>query len=174
MAIRKPGTRLLTGFKELDRKLEKLTIRAANKIARPPMVKALRLVVKSMKAAVPSPYKEAKRAIGYAADRKGGKKKDQLRYKAGASVGKASKAEPKKHAKGTGVGLGGANIHWFLLGTQGRATSGPDKLGRPAHATGTMQPILQDAVKKGFNNVASQAMGIIKQGVRAGLAEAAK
>lgn len=168
MAVnRKPGIRLLTGDKKLDAKLASLKIGAANKIARPPMVKALRLIAKSMKAAVPSPYKDAKRAIGYAADRKGGKKKDQLRYKAGAAVGKASKAKPKPRAKGKGVGLGAANIHWGILGTQERATG--------KHSTGQMEPILDDAVRKGFSNAAGQAMGLIQSGVTEGLkAEAAK
>lgn len=166
-AIAKGGTRILTGDRELDAKLGRLKLSAANKIARRGMVKALRIILKSMKGQVPSNYKDAKRALGFVFDRKGGAKRDQVRAKVGASVGKASKAAAKKR-KSKGVGITGANIHLMILGTDQRTR-------RSGLSTGAMPPILPDIVKGGFAAAGGTAMAAIREAVTTGLAkEAAK
>lgn len=166
IAKSKSASRILTGDKEIDRKLERLKTGVANKIVRRGMTKALRLITKGIKSEVPSPYKDAKRAIGYRFDKKGGASRDQVRAKAGAGVGKQRK--PKERGKGRrGVGISGANIHWAILGTDERQTK--------THPTGVMPPIMPDIVKAGFNKTSSQAMAVIASEVTAGIeAEAAK
>ena len=61
-SYRKAGTRLMTGVEELDKKLAQLKLGAANKIARPALTKAARLLLKKMKAGVPPDKKDMKRA----------------------------------------------------------------------------------------------------------------
>lgn len=175
IAKAKNATRLLTGDKELDAKLGKLKVGASNKIARPAITKALRICRKSIQAEIPSQFKDAKRAIGMVNDKKGGRTKDQVRAKTGVGVGKAYKAQPKRKGNRPGVGIGGKNLLWWVLGTEDRATAGPDKLGRPAHTTGNMPPQMPDIVKNGFNKASSQMMSAIRQEAATRLArEAAK
>jgi hypothetical protein len=53
-AYRKPGTRLITGIEELDKKLETMKLGAANKIARPVLNVGARHLLKKIKADVPA------------------------------------------------------------------------------------------------------------------------
>jgi hypothetical protein len=137
VAIRKPGTRLITGVKELDANLQRLKLGTANKVARPALRAGARVLLKSMKARVPAQHKDAKRALGMAVDAKRGVQ----RAKVGAGVGKAYKAEPKRSGKNSGgVGIGGRNAHWFFLGTGDRVT-------KSGKSTGQMKPLMPGLVK---------------------------
>ena len=164
---RKAGTRLLTGIAELDKKLEGLKIGAANKIARPALTKAARFLLKKMKADVPADKKDVKRALGMRVDAKGGKSKDQQRAKVGAAVGKALKSEARRSGKNAGgVGIGGRNIHWFLLGT------GPRWAG--SKSTGTMPAQLPGLVKDATTAARSEMLNIMRTEVTTRLAALAK
>lgn len=178
---RNVAKRIVTGDKEIDASLQHLKIGGANKIIRKGFTKALRVGLKAMKAKVPAQYKEAKKALGSRIDRKGGKSRDQHRAKVGAAVGKASAAEPKSRKKGTGVGIGGANLHWFIQGTSDRDRK---KIGgslakynksSTSKSTGAMAPVMPDIVKGGFSSASGQMMAVIRETVTTELEkEAAK
>lgn len=165
--FRKPGVRLLTGVAELDAKLAELKLGTANKIARPALTKAARMLLKKMKQAVPSPYKDVKRALGMVVDTKGGKSRNQQRAKVGAAVGKSSKAEQKDRNGKPGVGIGSKNVHWFLLGTKARQT----KAGK---STGTMQPIMPGLVKNTTASFKSEMIAVMTEEVKTRLAALAQ
>ena len=166
-SYRKAGTRLMTGVEELDKKLAQLKLGAANKIARPALTKAARLLLKKMKAGVPPDKKDMKRALGMVVDAKGGKSKNQQRAKVGAAVGKASKSEAKRSGKNSGgVGISGQNIHWFLLGTQKRTTDSGKN-------TVTMPPQLPGLVKDATSSVKSEMLSVMKSEVETRLAQLA-
>lgn len=152
-AKRRPGTRLITGDKELDAALQRLKLGTANKVARPALAKGARVLLKNMKGRVPPDKKYIKRALGMVVDAKGGEKKDEQRAKVGAGVGKSSKVEAKRSGKNTGgVGIGGPNVHWALLGTGQRKTES-------GRSTGAMPPqvpgLVQDAAKSSAAEVKS-------------------
>lgn len=162
------GVRLVTGHKEIDAALRRLKVGAANKMVRPGLAKAVRLVAKEIKAKIPSPYKNAKRAIGGKVDKKG--KGNQFRAKAGAAVGmkaeKVAEQAEKAGKKSRGVGISARNIHWFVLGTGPRVT-------KSGQQTGTMPAVFPDAVIDGFRAAESQAMQVILETARKGLRELA-
>lgn len=156
---RKPSTRItVTGAKELNKLLETLKVGSANKVMRGGLAKGTRIILKSMKAQVPSQYKSAKKALGAI------NKKNRIgvhQAKVGAGVGKAASAEGKSKRRGS-VGIGGRNIHWFILGTEKRTTeAGQDR--------GAMPAVLANVVKAGFAGAASSAMAAIVAHVKAGI-----
>jgi len=176
-----PAKRILVGSIALNLKLNKLKAAGANRIARKALTKALRIGVKGVKANVPSQYKGAKKAIGWRMDQKGGKKRNEHRAKLGAGVGKGYSAAPSGKRKGTGVGIGGRNIHWFIQGTAERTRK---KIGgsfakynktATSKSTGEMPAVLKDVVKGGFKSSAASMNAVIRQTVIAELEkEAAK
>lgn len=162
--FRKAGTRLLVGIDDLDAKLADLQLSAANKIVRPALTKGARYLVKKIKSRVPPKKKDAKRAIGFVVDAKGGKSKNQQRAKVGAGVGKAFKSIPKRSGKNSGgVGISGRNIHWFILGTKERVR---DTDGR---STGAMPPVLSGIVKQATAQESSAYQSIVRTEVMARL-----
>lgn len=168
---RKPGTRLMTGVAELDKKLEGLKLGAANKIARPALSKAARFLLKKVKAGVPPQYKDAKRALGMVVDAKGGKSRNQQRAKVGASVGKASKAVAKGDRTKPGVGIGGNNLHWFILGADGRSQGGSSRIQKTTKkSTGVMKPVMPGLVKDASSAAQSEMLNIIRSEVTTRLA----
>lgn len=174
-SYRKAGTRLMTGVEELDKKLAQLKLGAANKIARPALTKAARLLLKKMKAGVPPKYKDAKRALGMVVDAKGGKSKNQQRAKVGAAVGKASKSEAKRSGKNSGgVGISGKNIHWFILGADGSSRGGPPRTQKTTgKSTGVMDPVMPGLVKDAASSVKSEMLSVMKSEVETRLAQLA-
>lgn len=174
-AIRRTGTRILTGIDELDKTLSKMKLGAANKIARPAVKKGGGVLLKNMKAAVPSNLKDAKRALGMVVDSKGGPTRKEPRAKVGVAVGKASKAGTRgKKAGRPGVGIGARNLHWFVLGTAQRSTGskrvrskgvpkGTRKLtGGVVHRTGRMPPQAPGLVK----NTAASSTGAVMSAMK--------
>lgn len=157
------GERILTGDKALDRKLKFLERKAGNRAARAGLGKGARLAAKKIKSEVPSRLKTVRRAIGSSVK----KGRDGITTaKAGAAVGKASKAKAAKRSTGGGVGIGRQNIHWWILGTGERTQS------RTGRATGrtTSHGVVLAAVTKSMSSIRSA----IKEGVKASLMRAAK
>ena len=155
--------RILTGDKALDRKLKFLERKAANRAARAGLGKGARLAAKKIKAEVPSSLKSVRRAIGHSVKKgKGG----ITTAKAGAAVGKASKAKAPKRSSGGGVGISRANIHWWILGTGDRTqkTTGRATGKMPAHG------VVKAAVAKSMSSIKSA----IREGVKSSLMRAAK
>lgn len=176
IARAKSASRILTGDAELDAKLSRLKkTGTANRIARSGMAAQLRVLVKGIKAQVPSTLKDAKRTVSSVFDRKG--KGFTVRAKAGFGVGKGFKAAPKSRSGRSGVGISGRNIVWFAMGTGPRATKTVDKLGRQPHSTGRMapDPKLQAAVKAAVAAKKSEMQKSLRDKCLAALArEAAK
>jgi hypothetical protein len=154
----------LTGDESLIKTLAHLRDSVARRAMRKGLTKAMRIVAKGMKAQVPVNLKSMKPAIGSRLS--SGKSRGQFTAKAGAAVGKASKVEAKtKKAKRRGVGIGGRNIHWWILGTASRTNA---KTGK---STGAMPAIASQVVKAGFAASQSQASEVIKHEIAVELAK---
>lgn len=155
--------RIVTGVKELDRKLKKVETKLANKAARAGLLKGVRLGAKLAKKEVPSKLKSVKKSIGSSVKKsKGGESKGITQAKFGVSVGKKSKAKPAKRSSHGGVGITSDNVHWFVLGTANRETSSGKSTGRmPAN------DIIQKAFKSGKSKirkaVVSKATEVLKK-----------
>lgn len=115
----------LIGEKMLDRKLNYLATHGGKKAARAginagmvPLAKALRAAINTTDASSDL-KRQARKTIGKRfAKAKFGAKRGQYEAKAGFAVGK-KKGKPTG-GKSRGVGVGPANVHWFVLGTEGR------------------------------------------------------
>ena len=112
------GFRLLTGDKEIDAALAKIGEPArANRIARAGLTKAVRVILKAVKAEVPSKHKSVKKALGGRI--KKNKRKGVVEAKVGAGVGKQKEQKSDRSGK-EGVGIGFRNVHWYVMGTKER------------------------------------------------------
>lgn len=116
------------GIANLDRRLKTLAVRVQKKLVRNALTAGLRIVAKAIKREVPSKWKAGRRAVGQSVkvDKSG-----LLVGKAGVGVGmkrrRAEKINATAKAKRAGkdkkgVGLGVANFHWFVMGTDPRYT----------------------------------------------------
>lgn len=146
--------RIVTGVKELDRKLKLLDRKAANRAARAGLNKGARLSAKKIKAEIPSKQKSIRKAIGSS----GAKKQANgiTTAKAGAGVGKRTKAVDR--ANKPGVGISKQNIHWWVLGTNQRTRKGGGSTGAmPPH------PIVKRAVGSGVDIIAAIKEGTMTQ-----------
>jgi len=142
--------RILTGDKALDRKLKNLGRKAANRAARAGLGRGARMAAKRIKSEIPSSLKSVRRAIGSSVKKGTG---GITTAKAGASVGKGSKA--------------GKTIHWWILGTAERtqATTGRSTGKSPAHgvvvsavskAAGSIKAAIQEGVAKSIMRAAKK------------------
>jgi hypothetical protein len=118
--------------------------------------------LKAVKARVPLDMKDAKKTMGMTVNAKGGKQT----AKVGAAVGRGAKAQSKSSRTRPGVGIGGRNIHWFILGTAQRAT----KAGKN---TGAMPSQMPDVIKGAAQGEKSQITEIIRSEATARLAQLA-
>lgn len=157
----------LLGSKELDRKLNKLSKKSSKKAlvagiraGMTPLVRAMRSAIKNSKASTEL-KREARRAIGA---RFGKTRKENVRVaKVGFGVGKrgaqlrttyrakAKKAGGKRGGKRGGVGISGANVHWFVLGTVERQKESTGQ------ETGSIDDVFGDVTRKALS-AATQSM----------------
>ncbi len=158
----------VTGDIELDRVLKIIQNDFVAKAMRPAMSAGLREGVKHMKAAVPAPFKDAKKALGWRFNKS--RRNGELMAKAGAGVGMKSKQIKRTidsnflgRAGRPGVGISARNIMWWIMGTAQRftgskrvrskfaAASGVTRLptGGSVHPTGRM-PAQMDPVREGY------------------------
>lgn len=108
--------------------------------------------VKILKRNIPSKFKQARKGIGYSFGRRGARFTLNSILKVGVKVGKKTaytealgvirRAQRKASGK-KGVGIGGENLHWPILGTKPRFT-------KAGHYTGRMPSMMPDFV---INNV---------------------
>ena len=141
-------TRIDTGIRAIDRKLNRLATREANKIARSALNAGLGDLVKAIRreidaASISADLKKSlKLTVGKRLEtspRRG----MAARAKAGLGVGKNIKAKMQRQAKRQGkraakgrrgVGISANNVQWFALGTRRRFTAS-------GHATGQLNPV---------------------------------
>jgi hypothetical protein len=129
------------GVESVKKKLEALRLSVRNKLERQAVSAGLRMLAKAIKSEVPSAWKEGRKAIGFSFIRGKGKFAGTTFAKAGVGAGIKKKAREKREAsKGSrngrkGVGIGVANLHWFILGTAERET-GSKRVG--AHRRGVV------------------------------------
>ena len=110
--------------------------------------------VKILKRNIPAKFKQARKGIGYSFGRRGAKFTLNSILKVGVKVGKKRaytealgairRAERKASGK-KGVGIGGENLHWPILGTKPRFT-------KTGHYTGRMPSMMPAFVN---NNVSA-------------------
>jgi len=130
------ATKLLTGDKELDRKLNELANKSARKVAAAGIRAGMRVIAKAIKSEIPPSMKDVKKSIGFRFRRNTRKGDGLILAKVGAGVGqKRPDRKGKRKSRGPcigrkiavrgsrpgrpGVGLGRAP-HWPLLGTVAR------------------------------------------------------
>jgi hypothetical protein len=174
----------ITGDKALDKKLSRLGDKAAARVTKKAIGKAGRTILKGMKAKVPSRLKDAKKALGFRFDKKGGANKDQVRAKVGAAVGvkkgaiEKQKAARAKKGKKTSFFISARNIQWFLLGTQRRTRK---RIGgflagksKSSNATTGIMPPQMSAVREGYAATEGAAKAVLIQTLKEGIATEAK
>ena len=142
----------LIGRKALDYKLNHLATHGGKKAARAginaglvPLVKALRAAINAINATDVSPKlkRQARKTVGKRfAKAKGGAQKGQFVAKAGFAVGKKKRPPTKTTSRGVGVGV--ANIHWFVLGTDPRYTK------KGHHHTGQIRNVFDGVTRIAF------------------------
>ena len=129
------------GVELVKKKLKALRLSVQNKLERQAVSAGLRMLAKAIKSEVPSAWKEGRKAIGFSFIRGKGKFAGTTFAKAGVGAGLKKKAREKRESsKGSrngrkGVGIGVANFHWFILGTEERET-GSRRVG--AHRSGVI------------------------------------
>ena len=138
-------TRAVIGADALNAKLISLAKNTSKKAARAGISAGLRVVAKAIRQAInasdaPADVKrQARKTIGSRfGKRKGGPGRGRIEARAGFAVGK--KRQPPTARRSRGVGLGVQDVHWFVLGTQERAT-------KSGHATGKIDAMLSEAVR---------------------------
>lgn len=135
--------RVLTGHKQLDRKLARLSKAPANRVAKAGLRAGTGKAARIMRKQLPSDLKHVRPAIGAKVKTKGG----ETTAKAGAGVGR--KMKPPEARKRRGVGIGARNIHWLVMGTKERHTSA-------GKSTGRMPPTdITSAVKASESTISS-------------------
>jgi len=146
----------ITGDKQLDRKLIELGDKSAKKAMRAGVNAGLAKIAMAIRAAInatsasPEMKAEARKTIGKRfAKAKAGVSRGEMQAKVGFGVGKKrqtkEQSEAQKQARKLqrkkGVGIGAANIHWFVLGTVERHLKRGSVRGPKAgHPTGKITP----------------------------------
>lgn len=126
----------ITGDKELMRLLKRMRQTSARRTMTAGAAKASQKLAKITKAEIPSRMKNARKGVGWrrlkAREAPGGG------AKIGAGVSRTTKKRNKEsnpiRAGRKGVGIGPANIHWLIEGTDERETK------QPKRDTGAMPP----------------------------------
>ncbi len=162
------GGASITGLQAADRKLRRLATTASDKAITAGIRASMTAIAKAMRAAVNSTSasselkREARKAIGSRfAKPKMGKRRGIKEAKVGFGVGKSGKAVKRAVAArgkriaggksgGKGVGISSANIHWFVLGTDDRAT-------KAGHATGKIVNMFGGVTRLAFAGSAMTA-----------------
>lgn len=162
----------ITGDKQLDRNLQELSKTALGRVTRSATNKALTIIQKGMKSAVPPKYKELKKAIGKRFNKtKGGSNRGKLEAKVGVGVAmtkkKRAKFKRKDRGKKGGVGIQPENAHWFILGTGARQT-------KAGQSRGEMKPLIPNVIKDGYNATESRAAAVMIDALKAGIEREAK
>jgi hypothetical protein len=179
----------LLGDRELKRKLDRLSrkgskkaIEAGVRAGMQPVAKAMRAGINMTSDASPELKREARKTIG-ARIVKATKKEERqgkVGFKVGkrkAAIGKAVAAREKriaKGAKGGGVGVSAANVHWFVLGTKKRKldspvvaaigrTKGGDMIIRRVQQTGKVGPVFGDVTRQAVASASGAFFATAKQ-----------
>ena len=172
----------VTGDKQFDRRLRQLPEKVQKKLAKASLTAGLRVLVKAIKAEIPSTWKEGRKAIGQRVTRgKAGASKGIHFSKAGVGVGlRKSKKAAVARKKGKGVGIGATNFHWFILGTEDRWTGskrvGAHRKGRINPRTLTGNPVAfrgrmraNNLVKRGAAKAGTSSIAKVKQSLSEGI-----
>lgn len=152
----------LTGHKELDRMLRKLADKTAKKAAAGGVRASLTPVAQAMRKGVTASGAPAdvKRAARKTIKAKVKKSRGFVgSAKVGFGVGK--QREAKRSGKRTGgVGISGANVHWFVLGTGQRQTAS-------GRSTGSIDPALSGIAADAVQASRQAAVDAAKKKIRA-------
>jgi|GEM_PF-2365586 len=174
------------GVKQLQKTLDRLKASVQNKLERLAVVAALRVTAKAIKSEVPSAWKEGRKAIGWSFVRGKGKLVGTTFAKAGVGAGIKKKTRDKRETTKKsrsgrkGVGIGVANLHWFVLGTRERETGSKRvgahrrgvvnkrvATGKKVQKTGRLQP--NPIVQRGANKSRSAALQAMADNFEAGI-----
>lgn len=155
----------ITGDKEIDRKLRHLAGSGQRRVARSGIGKAMTVLSRGIRNAIPPNYRTAKKAIGRR--NKKNKVKNKYEAKVGMGVGKQTKSKKQRDPRKPGVGITKANIHWLILGTTTRRREDGSSAGR-------MPPIGKNWVQQGVKASEGEAVRAMHEQMRKKLAEEAR
>lgn len=178
----------LTGERKINSNLVRLSEKSARKVTAAAMRSGMRVIVKGIKAEIPSHMKSARKAVtSRFAKAKGGANKGILQAKVG-NVGPQLKKGKGRKLVGVasgkrgkpGVGISRRNLHWLLLGTKERfkkikaiVTATGKTPARRGASTGIMPQIR--AVRRGYAKTQDAAAKKMIDNISKGIArEAAK
>ena len=145
---------LRTQLDRFDDAVRKRIVKRATKAA-------LKVIVDGIRGKVPPRFKEVKRLIGERLVSLSGQS-DIVTGIVGAGVGAASRLTDQSRTHSGGVGISGANIHWFILGTGQRTR-------KSGGSTGAMPPQVPNVVKDGFEASKTAAMRVFLSELQAGI-----
>lgn len=186
----------LEGFQELDRKLMVLgSPKQIKGVARNAIRVGQRVVAKGIKSKIPGRYKDARKTVGDSLKAGKGENAGTVVAKVGMGVGKKRMSEgeakgiaaARKAAGKRGVGIASNDVHWFVLGTDSRATGRKSvrvkggkgkrvkvRTGNAIHDTGRMGAVLAGCVQAGVASSSGEAANKIKQNMADGIAKLSK
>lgn len=154
------------GDKLIDKQFLKVAGRGSRSAAKAGLSKAMTIIARGIRAAIPPKAKSVKKAVGQR-HAKGGKRGSlEFSAKVGLGVGKASKSKKERDPDKPGVGISKANVHWWELGTTNRKT-------RKGKSTGAM-PKGPPVVRQGFDAKKTEALRAAIATTKKKIKEAAK
>jgi hypothetical protein len=154
----------ISGTEDLARKLDRLGGTVARRAMRSAVNASLMPVTKTLRAAInsspasPELKRQARKTIGKTIGKiKGGPGRGQMQAKAGYAVGKKTTKAERAGKKGVGIGV--ANIHWFVLGTDKRYLKyGSIKGPKANHPTGKIKPPLAGTMQQAVAALSGAAL----------------
>lgn len=180
------GKAIITGDVALAKKLDKLAKQTSIKAAKAGTRAELKVLTKAIKAGVNASSasanlkREARAAVGSSfGKRKGGPTRGKVEARAGFAVGKTQKQIGRQAKKRDsrirgvgGVGISASNVHWFVLGTEGRGVGADAKKNRKAGGKyshgkrGDIAPVFKDVTKQAVSACKTEMLSAARAAIR--------
>ena len=149
---------ILSGGDLMKQQFADIGKNSPQKLARVMLGSALRIVGEEMKRMLDPKVQEAGRRVGQRVTISRGV---ITRAKVGFNVGKRGKDQWRRKRSGPGgIGIGGQNVHWWIMGTGDRYRGGRSRKritkGTAAQYTGRMPAMQPDLAANAFNAVKGQ------------------
>lgn len=167
---------ILSGGDLMQQQFAEIGKNSPQKLARVMLGSALRIVGEEMKRMLDPKVQEAGRRVGQRVTISRGV---ITRAKVGFNVGKRGKDQWRRKRSGPGgIGIGGQNVHWWIMGTGDRYRGGRSRKrvtkGTASQYTGRMPAMQPDLAANAFNAVKGQLPNVMARAGRRYIAAMAK
>lgn len=167
---------ILSGGDLMQQQFAEIGKNSPQKLARVMLGSALRIVGEEMKRMLDPKVQEAGRRVGQRVTISRGV---ITRAKVGSNVGKRGKDQWRRKRSGPGgIGIGGQNAHWWIMGTGDRYRGGRSRKrvtkGTASQYTGRMPAMQPDLAANAFNAVKGQLPNVMARAGRRYIAAMAK